>query len=119
MSPLSPGLLFRPLRGGQSPPAEGVLLPTTLDEFDESVLGDPITYARCEQFPGSESPLSLPSYAWPSGSAFLLDPTLLQTVLASEISSQTEEGTSAVAPPMDLGDGGLLETGLPTFRQIL
>ena len=35
-------------------------MPTTLDDFDDSVLGDPITYARCEQFPGSESPFSLP-----------------------------------------------------------
>ena len=113
VSPLSPGLVFRPSPGGQSPPAEGVLLPTTLDDFDDSVLGDPITYARCEQFPGSESPLSLPIYAWPSGSAFLLDPTLLQTVLATGTSSQPEEGSSAVAPPMDLGDGRLLETGLP------
>ena len=78
-------------------------MPTTLDDFDDSVLGDPITYAQCEQFPGSESPLSLPVYAWPSGSAFLLDPTALQTVLAS--------GTSS--PSMDLGDGRLLVTGLP------
>ena len=31
---------------------EHVLLPTTLDDFDDSVLGIPITYARCEQFPG-------------------------------------------------------------------
>ena len=73
VSPLSPGLVFRPTRGGQSPPAEGILLPTTLDDFDDSVLGDPITYARCEKFPGSESPLSLPVYAWPSDSAWLLD----------------------------------------------
>ena len=57
VSPLWPGLLFRPSRGGQSHPAEGVLLPTTLDDFDDTVLGDPITYACCEQFPGSESPL--------------------------------------------------------------
>ena len=99
VSPLSPGLLFRPSRGGQWHPAEGVLLPTTLDDFDDSILGDPITYAWCEQFPGSESPLSLPVYAWPSGSAFLLDPTVLQTVLASGTSSLPEEGTSAAAPP--------------------
>ena len=58
VSPLSPQLLFRPSRGGQSPPAEGVLLPTTLDDFDDSVLGDLITYALCEHFPGSESPVS-------------------------------------------------------------
>ena len=52
VSPVSPGFLFRPSRGDQPPPSEGVLLPTTLDDFDDSVLGDPITYARCEQFPG-------------------------------------------------------------------
>ena len=115
VSPLSPGILFRPSRGGQSPPAEGVLWPTSLDDFDDSVLGDPITYALCEQFPGLESPLSLPVYAWPSGSAFLLDPTVLQTVLASGTSSLPEEGTSAAAPPMDLGDSRLLETGLPNY----
>ena len=47
VSPVSPGFLFRPSRGDQPPPSEGVLLPTTLDDFDDSVLGDPITYARC------------------------------------------------------------------------
>ena len=113
VSPISPGFVFWPSRGDQPPPAEGVLLPTTLDDFNDSVLGDLITYARCEQFPGSESPLSLPVYAWPSGSAYLLEPSLIQTVLASGASSQPEEGTSVVAPPMDLEDGRLLETGLP------
>ena len=113
VSPLSLGLLLRPSRGGQSPPAEGVLLPTTLDDFDDSVLGDPITYERCEHFPGSESPLSLPVYAWTSGSAFLLDPTVFQTVLALGTSSLPAAGTSAAALPIDLGDGRLLETGLP------
>ena len=48
-----PGFLFRPSRGDQTSPSEGVLLPMTLDDFDDLVLGDPITYARCEQFPGS------------------------------------------------------------------
>ena len=80
VSPLSLGLFFRPPRGSTSPPAGGVLLPTTLDDFDDSVLGVPITYARCEQFPGSESPLSLPVCVWPSGLAVLLDPPVLQTV---------------------------------------
>ena len=88
-------------------------MPKTLDDFDDSVLGDPITYARCEKFPGSESPLSLPVYAWPSGSAFLLDPAVLQTVLASGTSALPAEGTSTAALPMDSGEGRLLETGLP------
>ena len=78
------------------------------------VLGDPITYARCEHFPGAESPLSLPVYAWPSDSACLLDPTVLQTVLTSGTSSLPAAGTSATAPPLDLGAGRLLESGLPS-----
>ena len=65
---LSPGLFVRPPRGSSSPPAGGVLLPKTLDDFDDSVLGDPVPYARCEQVPGSESPFSLPvcgRQVWP------------------------------------------------------
>ena len=50
VSPVSPGFLFRPSRGDQPHPSEGVLLPMTMDDFDDSVLGDPITYMRCEQF---------------------------------------------------------------------
>ena len=34
--------------GSTSPPAGGVLLPTMLDDFDDSVLGDPITDVWCE-----------------------------------------------------------------------
>ena len=85
-----------------------------LDDFDDSVLGDPITYARCEHFPGSASPLSLPVYAWPPGSAFLLDYTTRQTVLAPVSSALPAEGPSTSAPPLAMGGGGrLLETGLP------
>ena len=108
VSLLSPGLFFRLSRGGQSPPAEGVLLPTTLDDFDDSILGDP--YAWCEQFPGSESPLSLPVYVWPSGSAFLLDPT--DCVGFGELRS-AGGGDLERCSHYDLGDGRLLETGLP------
>ena len=101
--------------GSGSPPAGGVLLPTTLDDIDDSVLGDPITYARCENFPGSESPLSLPVYAWPSGSAFLLDSTIRQTVLVPGSSALPAEGPSTSAPPLASGEGRLLETGLSGF----
>ena len=55
VSPLSPGLVVRPTRGSGAAPSEGVLLPTMLEDFDDSVLGDPISYAQFEQFPGSES----------------------------------------------------------------
>ena len=73
VSLLSPGLVVWTTREGRAAPSEGVLLPTMLEDFDDSVLGDPISYALFEQFPGSESPLSLPVYAWPPSSAFLMD----------------------------------------------
>ena len=73
VSPLSPGLVVRTTREGGAAPFAGVLLPTMLEDFDDSVLGDPITYARIEQLPGSEAPLSLPVYAWPPSSALLMD----------------------------------------------
>ena len=62
VSPLSP---IEPNRENGKLQPNGVLLPTILDEFNNSVLGEPISYARLEQAPGSESPLSLPVYAWP------------------------------------------------------
>ena len=45
VSPLSPGLVVRPTRGSGAAPSEGVLLPTMLEDFDDSVLGDPISNA--------------------------------------------------------------------------
>ena len=113
VSPVSPGFLFLPLRAAQQLPPDGVLLPMTLDDISDSVLGDPITYAQCEQIPGSDSPISLPVYALPSGSAYMPGQSSVQTVLASGTSSHPEVGSSAVAPPMDMEDNPLLETGLP------
>ena len=107
VSPVSPGFVFRPSRIDQQPPSEGVLLPTTLDDFDDSVLCDPITYARCEQFPLSESPMSLLVYAWPSGSAYLLEQSLLQTVLASGASCRRSTHGSGGRPVVGDGPAGL------------
>ena len=112
VSPLSPGLFFRPPQGSGSPPAGGVLLPTTLDDFDDSILGDPIIYARCEQFPGSESTLSLPvcvAIRFGLSAGFYSS----QTVLAPGSSALPAQGPSTAAPPLALGEGTLLETGLP------
>ena len=113
VSPVSPGFLFRPLRATQQLPHDGALLQTMLDEFHISVLGEPITYARCEQIPGSDSPLSLPVYALPSGSALMPVQSMVQTLLASGTSSCRGVGSSTVAPPIDMEDCLLLETGLP------
>ena len=82
-------------------------------DFDDTVLGDPISYARLKQFPGSESPLSLPVYAWPSSSAFLMDSAVIQTVLAPGKSDLPAAGTSKSDPPVAAGEDRLLQTGLP------
>ena len=113
LSPLSPGLIVRPTREGGAAPSEGVLLPTMLEDFDDSVLGDPISYMRFEQLPGSESPLSLPVYAWPPSLAFLMDSAVIQTVLAPRKSERLAAGTSVADPPVTEGEDRLLETGLP------
>ena len=57
VSPVSPGFLMRPSGAAQQFPPAGVLLPTTLDDFSDSVLGDPITYAQCEQIPELDAPM--------------------------------------------------------------
>ena len=43
VSSLSPGLVVRHTWGSGAAPSEGVLLPTMLEDFDDSVLGDPIS----------------------------------------------------------------------------
>ena len=112
VSPPSPGLVIRPTREGGAAPSEGVLLPAMLGDFDDSVLGDPITYARIEQLPGSESPLSLPVYTWPSNSALLMD-SVIQTVLAPRKSDWFAAGTSGADPPVAPRNDSVLKSGLP------
>ena len=111
VSPVSPGFLMWPC--AQQFPPTGVLLPATLDDFSDSVLGDPITYAQCEQIPGSDAPMSLPVYSLPSGLAYMPGQSSFQTVLASGTSSRPEVGSSPLTPPMDMEDSPLLATGLP------
>ena len=52
VSPLSPELVVQHTLEGGATQYEGVLLPMILDDFNDSVLGDPISYARIEQLPG-------------------------------------------------------------------
>ena len=65
VSPVSPGILMHPWGAAQQCPPTKMLLPTTLDEFSDAVLGDPITYAQCKPFPGSDAPMTLPVYTLP------------------------------------------------------
>ena len=114
---------------GQHPEAR-VLLPSALDGFSDSVLGDPIAYAQCEQIPGSDTPLALPVYTLPSGLSYIPGQSSVQTVLASGASSRPEGWSSATAQsadiaregpfdafayPMDTEDSPLVTTGLPGY----
>ena len=97
MSPLSPGFLICPSGAAGQHPEAGVLLPSAFDGFDDSVLGDPIAYAQCEQIPGSDTPLTLPVYTLPSGLSYMPGQSSVQTVLASGVSSLSEGWSSATA----------------------
>ena len=67
VSPVSPGFLTRPSRDAQQFPLEGVLLPSTIDDFSDLELGAPLAYAQYELVPGWDAPISLPVFSVPSG----------------------------------------------------
>ena len=112
VSPLSPEVVVRPAREGGLTQPEGMLLPTMLDDFNDSVLGDPISYARIDQLPGSESPLSLPVYAWPPRPALMMDP-VIQTVLAPRKSERLLAETSVTDSPVTGEKPRVITSGLP------
>ena len=89
-----------------------MLLPTILDEFNDSVLGEPISYARLEQAPGSESPLSLPVYTWPPRATLMMDP-IIQTVLAPPKRDMPPAGTTWVVPPGVSEKARMTDSGIP------
>ena len=99
-------------RENGKPQPNGVLLPTILDEFNDSVLGEPISYACLEQAPGSESPLSLPVYAWPPMATLMMDPTI-QTVLAPQKRDIPPAGTTWVVPPGVAERARMTDSGIP------
>ena len=109
VSPISPGFLSRPLREAQPFPLEGILLPSTMDDFSDSDIGAPITYAQCELIPGSDAPMSLPVFSVPSGLASRLDQSSVQTLLALETSLSSGGGILCVRSSH--GYGGQPVTG--------
>ena len=112
VSPLSPELVVQPTREGGVTQPEGVLLPTMLDAFNDSVLVDPISYKQIEQIPGSESSLSLPVYAWPPSSAFMMD-SVIQTALAPRKSERLPAETSVADLPVTAEKARVVKSGLP------
>ena len=112
VSPFSPELVARPTRKGGATQLEGVILPMMVEDFNDSVLGDPISYAIIEQLPGSKSPLSLPVYAWPRNSAFRMD-SVIQTVLAPRKSERFPAETSVADPPGTAEKARMVKSGLP------
>ena len=71
VSPVSPEFMIRPSGTAGQHPEAGVLLPSAVDGFSDSVFGDPIAFAQCEQIPGSDAPLTLPVYTLLSGLAYM------------------------------------------------
>ena len=67
VSPVSLGFLTRPSRSVPQFPLEEVLLPSTIDDFSDSALGAPLTFAQCELIPGWDAPMSVPMFSVPSG----------------------------------------------------
>ena len=112
VSPLAPELVVRPTREGGATQPEGILLPTMLDDFNDSVQGDPISYARIDQLPGSESPHSLPVYAWPPKPAFTID-SVIQTVLAPRKSERLPAEISVTNPPVTAEKARVVTSALP------
>ena len=127
VSPVSPGFLMRPSDAAVQQPEAGFPLPLALDSFSDPVLGDPIAFAQCALIPGSDTPLTLPVYTMPSGLAYMLGQSSVQTVLASGASTRPEgwssdmaqiadiarEGPLSLLSPMDTEDSPLVTTGLP------
>ena len=77
-----------------------------MEGFSDSVLGNPIAFAQCEQIPGSDTPLTLPVYTLPSGLAYMSGQSSVQTVLASGASSRPEGWSSATAQIADIAREG-------------
>ena len=55
VSTLSPELVVRATREGGAATSEGVLLPTMLEDFDDSVLGDPSNGRECHSYSDTPS----------------------------------------------------------------
>ena len=125
VSPVSPRFLMRPSGAAGQHLEAWLLLPSALDGFSDSVLGDPIAFAQCAQIPGSDAPLTLSVYTLPSGLSYMPGQSSVQTVLASGASSRPEGWSSdtaqiadiaregpfdACASPMDTEDSPLVTT---------
>ena len=75
-------------------------------------MNDPNTAMRCELFPGSESPCSLPACA--TVRALLsAGPPVFPTGSVIRISTTLPEGSSTSAMPVNPGEDGSLQSGLP------
>ena len=102
---------FQPLRGRTSPPTGEALLPPPADDCLIPCLDDPNTAVRCETFPGSEYPSSLPACATVRAG---LDPPMLPTGSVIRISTTLPEGSSTSAAPVTPGEDGSLPSELPS-----
>ena len=117
VSPVSPGFLMRPSGAAGQHPEAGLLLPSALDSFSDSVLGDPIAFSQCAQIPGSDTPLTLPVYTLatlPSGLAYMPGQS---SVLASGASPRPEGWSSDTAQIADIAREGPFDSFIQWIRR--
>ena len=113
MSPVSPGFLMCPSGAAGQQPEAGL----ALDSFSDPVHGDPIAFAQCALIPWSDTPLTLPVYTMPSGLAYVLGQSSVQTVLASAASTRPEGWSSDMAQIADIAREGLFDAFASPIRR--
>ena len=115
VSPVSPGSLMRPSGAAVQQPGASAPFPQVLDTFTDPLLGDPIAFAQCALIPGSDTPLTLPEYTMPSGLAYMLGQSSVQTVMASAASSRPEGWSSDTPRTVDISREAHLMLILPRW----
>ena len=99
--------LIGPNREKEMPKPDGRLLPTLLDEFNDSVLGSQYCMPALNR-----SPLLLTVYAWPPRATMRMDP-IIQTVLSPPKRDMLPTGTTWVVPPSVAEKARMTDSGIP------
>ena len=128
VSPDLPGYNMRPAGVGLKAPDITQPPPSVHGGFNDPFFGAPIAFAQCNKMPGLDTPMTLPIYSMPKEANIFPDQSAVSTVLASGVSPDSIQWSTAEdivrdisregpfdasASPMDTADGPLISTGLP------
>ena len=81
-----------------------------MNTFSDPVLGDPIVFAQCATVPGSDTPMTLTVYSLPSRLALMPGQSLVQTAMATAVSSRPEGWSSGMPRTFDVSWEGPFDT---------